>query len=278
MNSRRPVVIANTIRQKREAHEGCFLVVEGRDDRLFFEQFTDAAACHIQVAEGKEKVVEVIRILEDDNFPGVVGVIDADFDRIEGHKRGSTNLILLETHDLEALLIQSPALDRVLVEFGSREKIETFGRDIRETLIEAALPIGCLRLHSRRTELRLQFQGLKYASCVDLDSLTIDRQSLVQEVKNRSQLPELSSDELQQAIRVLEHSGQEPWQVCSGDDLVSILAVGLRKVLGTNSTVRNEELCRSLRLAYEASDFANSQLIGELQNWVERNPGFRILR
>ncbi len=280
MNSRRPVVIATTIRLKRSGHKGCFLVVEGRNDRLFFEQFTDRAACHIEVAEGKENVVEVIRILEDENFPGVVGVIDADFDRIEDYEWESRNLVLLETHDLEALLIRSPALDRVLIEFGSHEKIERFGHDIHDTLIAAALPIGCLRLHSRRTGLDLRFQGLRYASRVDLDSLAIDRRSLVQEVKNRSQRPELSSDELERAIRDIEHSGQDPWQICSGDDLVSILSIGLRKALGTNSAeaVRNEVLCRSLRLGYEASHFANSQLIGELRSWTERNPGFRMFR
>ena len=279
MNSRRPVAIATTIRLKRSGHKGCFLVVEGRNDRLFFEQLIDRAECHIEVAEGKENVVKVIRSLDDDNFSGVIGIIDADFDRIEGHEWESRNLVLLETHDLETLLIQSPALDRVLIEFGSYDKIKRFGHDIRSVLIASALPIGCLRLYSQRAGLDLTFQGLNYTSCVNLDSLAIDRQSLIQEVKNRSQRPELSSDELGRAIRYIEHSRQDPWQVCSGDDLISILSIGLRKALGTNPTkrVRNEELCRSLRLGYEASHFANSQLIEELQSWTERNPGFRIL-
>lgn len=280
MNTRRPVAIANAIRLKRSDHKGCFLVVEGRDDRLFFEQFTDHTTCHIVVAETKEKVVQIIQILDNTNFPGVVGIIDADFDRIEGHEWGSTNLIPLETHDLEALLIRSPALDRVLVEFGSHEKIEAFEHDIREALVASALPIGCLRLHSRRAGLNLKFQGLRYSSCVNSASLIIDRPTLVQEVKNRSQRPDLSSDELERAIQAIEQSIQEPWQMCTGDDLVSILAVGLTKALGTNSTtaVQSEVLRRSLRLAYEASDFANSQLVRELHSWIERNPGFRMFR
>ena len=279
MNSRRPVVIANAIRLKRSDHKGCFLVVEGRDDRLFFEQFADKATCRIVVAETKEKVVQVTQLLDDYNFPGVVGIMDADFDRIEGHESGSTNLILLETCDLEALLIRSTALDRVLIEFGSRKKIKAFGRDIRDALTAAALPIGCLRLHSRRDGQNLRFQGLRYSSCVNSTSLIINRQALIREVKNRSQRPDLSSDELEQAIQVIEHSVQEPWQLCTGDDLVSILAVGLTKALGTKSSteVSNEVLRRSLRLAYETSDFANSQLIRELQSWTKRNPGFQIL-
>ena len=38
---RSPNVRANAIRLKRQEHGGSFLVVEGRDDRLFFEQFVD---------------------------------------------------------------------------------------------------------------------------------------------------------------------------------------------------------------------------------------------
>ena len=38
---RSATVRANAIRLKRQEHGGSFLVVEGRDDRLFFEQFVD---------------------------------------------------------------------------------------------------------------------------------------------------------------------------------------------------------------------------------------------
>ena len=36
--------------------------------------------CNLIVAEGKCSVLEVIRILDDDNFAGVLGVVDPDFD------------------------------------------------------------------------------------------------------------------------------------------------------------------------------------------------------
>ena len=279
MIRRRPVVIANEIRMKRSQLQGSFLVVEGRDDRLFCERFVDTSV-NIVVAEGKEDVSEVIRILDDDHFPGVVGMVDADFDLIEGSEWASANIIFSDTHDLETMLIRSSALDRVLVEFGSREKIESFGRDIRDALIAAAIPIGCLRLHSQQTELNLRFQGLNYSACVNQQSLEINCAALIGAVKNRSQRPELLSDELDAAIRTLESLGYDPWQLCSGDDLVSILAVGLRRTLGTNSTgtVSDEVLRRSLRLAYHDNEFSNSQLAVRFREWEVLNPGYRILR
>lgn len=279
MIRRRPVVIANEIRMKRSQLQGSFLVVEGRDDRLFCERFVDASV-NIVVAEGKEDVGEVIRILDEDRFPGVVGLVDADFDRIEGNEWPSANIILSDTHDLETMLILSSAFDRVLVEFGSREKIEAFGRDVREALITAAIPIGCLRLHSQQTELNLRFQGLSYSTCVNQQSLEINSAALIDAVKNRSQRPELSFDELDAAIQTLKALEYDPWQICSGDDLVSILAVGLRRALGTNSaaSVNDEVLRRSLRLAYHDNEFSNSQLAAVFREWEVRNPGYQILR
>jgi hypothetical protein len=178
------------------------------------------------------------------------------------------------------MLIRSSALDRVLVEFGSREKIESFGRDIRDVLIAAAIPIGCLRLHSKQTELSLRFQGLNYSNCINEPSLEINCSALIDAVKNRSQRPELSSDELDIAIRTLESLEYDPWQICSGHDLVWILSVGLRRILGTNSAaaVSDEVLRRSLRLAYHDNEFSNSQLAARFREWEVRNPGYRILR
>lgn len=197
---------ANAIRQTRQEHAGCFLVVEGRDDRLFFEQFVDCQDCWVIVEGGKQNVVDVVSILEDDGFPGVVGVVDADFDHFEGISQASDNIIVLETVDLEALLIRSTALDRVLVELGSVDKIAKFGASVREALLAAALPIGCLRLHSLRVGLSLTFQGLRYGGCIEVATLVLDVFGLIQEVENRTRRFDLQRDHLAREIDIIQES------------------------------------------------------------------------
>ena len=139
---RSAVVIANEIRLRRSQHRGTFVIVEGRDDRLFYERFFDLQQCKFIVADGKAKVCEVIRILDADSFRGVLGIVDADFDLLEEIPVSSLNVIQGDCHDLEATLVRSPALDRVLREFGSEDKIQRFvanaGRDIRHVLLTAA--------------------------------------------------------------------------------------------------------------------------------------------
>jgi len=278
MISRRPVFIATEIKMKRSQYRGTFLIVEGRDDKVFCRRFVDPSSCAVIVAEDKERVCEVIRILDQDQFAGVVGLVDADFDHIEGRATISPNLFPTELHDLECVQIRSGALDAVLAEFGSLEKLLRFGPDVRPALLEAACMIGYLRLHSQRCRLGLRFDGLRYSRCIDSDSLGIDAKALVQEVKNRAERPEISDDTLLQAIEDIQALGYDPWQLCNGTDLLAILSLGLRRALGTNSTttVTIEQLRQILRAAFGHTEFAATDLRRRLQRWEAKNPQFRI--
>src|SRR6267142_3183576 len=184
------VDIANDIRLRRSQHRGTFVIVEGSNDRLLYERFFDVQQCKFVVAEGKEKVCEVIRILDAGGFRGVLGIVDADFDLLDEIPASSLNVIRGDCHDLEAMLVRSPALDRVLREFGSEGKIQRFvaqaGAEIRHVLLTAATPLGYLRWHSLRSDLRLRFDGLLFPRFVDMARLTVDRAQLITTVKNHS--------------------------------------------------------------------------------------------
>lgn len=276
---RSPEILANSIRLKRQVDNKCFLVVEGRDDRKFFEHFVDETACSVTVANGKPNVTEVIARLENDQFPGIIGVVDADLDHIEGYQSLSDNLIILETADLEALLIRSSALDRVLVELGSRDKITRFRVNVREVLVTAAVWIAYLRLHSIRDSLSLRFKGIKYKECIIDKTLSINPEALVQGVLNRSQLHGHSCMDIVAALRLIHESKIDPWLICYGKDMIGILSVGLRKTLGSNNAndVTPEIINRELRLAFDWDDMNRSEFGQNLRAWSKRNPGYWIL-
>ena len=276
---RNPTQKANEIRLKRQLHKGCFVVVEGRDDRLFFKQFVDNSDCSITVANGKEFVIEVISILESESFPGIIGIVDADLDHILGNLSSIDNLVVLETVDLEALLIGSSALDRVLSEWGSAEKIAAFGKDVRETLLTSTVWIGCLRLYSHRDELDLKLQGIRYRSFLD-GELLIDVDRFVQEVLNRSQRPDLSKAGIVEELGSIHRSIENVWLICYGKDMVEILAFGLRSIIGTNNAtdVSTDRIMSGLRLSFHRDDMDNSKLGQELYDWEARNKNYRVLK
>lgn len=278
MIGRSAIAKANAIRLKRQIHKGCFLVVEGRDDRLFFEQFADSS-CWVITGGGKADVIDVVKVLEADRVPGIVGIVDADFDHVEGHQSPSSNVIVLETVDLEALLVRSAALERVMVELGSKDKVARFNRDVRDELVAGAAWVGCLRLHSLRAELQLKFGGIKYQRFVGKTSLTIDIPFLVQEVLNRSGRHDVVYGDLERAMLSIHETVDDYWSICYGADMVEILAIGLRKALGTHSAgaVKPAIVRRCLRLAFQWSDLVGSGLDRDLREWAGRNAGFVIL-
>ncbi len=264
----------------RKQFSGTFLIVEGRDDRLFMDQYISATTCKIEVANGKNNVCDVIDILDNDGFDGALGLIDADLDRICGTQHRSGNLVIPECHDLMTMLVCSPALDRTVREFGSRPKLEAFDEILLDALIDRALLIGYLRLFSKMEGLNLRFDGLNYSTWIDRLTFAPDTAKLIRAVKNHSQGHDLSSRTLEEGMRELYTAGLDPLEVCNGTDLVEILSIGLRKLLGNNSAqkVKPEALKASLRLAFSEQDFRLTGLKRDIEKWQDNTAGYQVMR
>ena len=275
------IEIATEIRMRRtsESFEGTFVIVEGRSDKLIYEELFDEANCTFIVSNGKEKAMGAIEILDEDNFQGALAIIDADFSRLEGQAISSLNIILTDEHDLETMLIKSPAFDKLIKELGSENKIEQFNQDIREFLLSEGKKLGYLRWLSLKKDLCLKFEDLSFKKFVDTVSLKIDDKKLVTTVKNHSQKQELSELDILNSLEGLRDNAHDPWQVCCGHDLIGIISIGLTKAWGTKNTheVQLELLQRELRLAYEKSYFLNTQLYLSLQEWEKNNISYKIL-
>ncbi len=262
-----------------------FLIVEGDTDNKFYASFVDKNRCQIIVAFNKSLVIQVISILERETFPGALAIVDADFDILESNPPSSSNVVLTDTHDLETMIIRSPAFEKVLGEFGSEEKIhqitQKIGKDIRTLLLECGTPLGYLRWVSLRENLSLAFEDLNFSKFISRDSLTIDRHELIQAVKNKSQRPDISEARLKASIQDLQNDAHNAWYVCCGHDLIRILSRGLHGAFsrGKNDTrdASPDILEISLRLAFEHSHFYKTHLYLSVQNWERANAPYVIL-
>ena len=231
------------------------------------------------MAEGKENVCRVITILDEDNFDGALGIVDADFDRIEGSLDRGPNLVMPECHDLIAMLVCSPALDRTLVEFGSRPKLESFGENVLQALIDRAPATWISASVFPEGRIDTTFRGLDYSAWIDRPSFIANTHKLIEEVKNISQRHDLSSSVLAAGVEDLHSSKYDPREMCSGTDLIEILSIGLRGALGNNNAgqVNLERLKSSLRLAYSEQHFWMSSLCKNIKNWQDAKTLFQVL-
>ncbi|MEH1765220.1 DUF4435 domain-containing protein [Nostoc sp.] len=276
--------VANQIRLRRSTYTGTFLLVEGSSDKTFYQRFVDQLVCELVETSGKpsskQRAIDILKILEQSNFQGVLAIVDADFDRLETLLYTSPNLLRTDSHDLETILINSPAFNKVVAEFGSEEKIAQFNPDIRLVLLENGISVGYLLWVSKCEGLNLTFDGIKFSKFIDEQTLQIDELKLIQEVKNKSQAYSLRDEDLQKQLKSQKSNNYDPWQMCCGHDLVEILSIGLRKVLGSNKAtdVEPNSLERSLRLAYEEIYFRQTQLYLDIRTWEINNQPFRVLQ
>ena len=141
-----PERTATSIRMIRSERTCSCLLLEGADDHRMYRKFVDDKRCEIFTAFGKEKVLTILNTLENENLPGILAIVDADFDMIEDKPPASPNIFFTDTHDLETMILKSPALEHFFYEHGSKEKIETLlkkrnKKDIRDILLETVMPI-----------------------------------------------------------------------------------------------------------------------------------------
>ncbi|WP_265274377.1 DUF4435 domain-containing protein [Nostoc sp. KVJ3] len=163
--------VANQIRLRRSTYTGTFLLVEGSSDKTFYKRFVDQLVCELVETSGKQRAIEILKILEQSNFQGVLAIVDADFDRFETLLYTSPNLLCTDSHDLETMLINSPAFNKVLAEFGSEKKIAQFTQDVRLVLIKNAMSVGYLLWISKCDGLNLTFEGITFSKFINEQTL-----------------------------------------------------------------------------------------------------------
>lgn len=276
----KPHDIANDVRLRRTQHSGSFLLVEGADDGRLYERFIDRSRCQLIVAHCKENVEGAICQLDSTNVAGVVGIVDCDFDVLSGRDLPNQNVVRGDCHDLEAECVRSPAFEAVRIEYTSSDKLSKFetrhGKSLKNCLLEAAAYVGCLRWHSLKQGLNLEFEGVQFSRFVDRHTLILDLGLLVRELKNNSQNPALPDQELIAAVTP-ETRSQDPWHICCGPDIVELLTLALRSAVGSQQNLTSDEVTRSLRLAYSDQHFFESGLCARIMDWEVRT-GFKVLK
>ncbi len=275
--------LANTIRMWRNQYDGSFFLVEGTSDEVFFRFIVDHEACRILIGHGKHNVVDAIRILNGDGFDGALGVVDADFARIERQSEPGENLFMTEHHDLECLLCASPSLDRVVAEFGSAERVEAYtamhGPLLGTVLARNAMPIGALLFISLGQDLGFDFEDLAFGKFVDPGTLQVNVRAMVKVVLDKSRKHDIDAQSLVPRIEECCQGVNDPWQISRGHDMICLLSIGLEKALGAKARQRiaPKVLERALRLAYHVVDFRDTTLYLQIVGWESLHTPYKIL-
>lgn len=280
-----PSSIANSIRMKRSQYRGTFLLVEGFTDYKVYNRIIREEQCYIQVCFSKQTALEVLEILTKDNFQGVLAILDTDYWAFEQYTHVSNaKYYLTDDHDLECMILNSPALNKVLTEYGSKDKLQAIeqlrGMKIKDILICCALPIGYLRWLSLKYKYHLKFEELKFSQFIEND-LNISIEKLVTTVLDKSNRFDLKSNikNIENDINKLLNNHKMEYYICCGHDICEILSYALKQIIGTHgsSKINTNLIETSLRLAYEKEYFLNTHLYLSLCRWEDENNEYKVV-
>jgi hypothetical protein len=87
----------------------------------------------------------------------------------------------------------------------------------------------------------------------------------------------ITKEELGERLKEQKAFSHNPWQVCCGHDLVEILSIALRKLIGSQNR-DSKELEKNLRLAYEDTYFCKTQIYVSIRSWETNHPDAKVLR
>ncbi|WP_440953162.1 DUF4435 domain-containing protein [Methanococcoides sp. FTZ1] len=274
--------IANSARMMRTQYRGTIMIIEGSTDMRLYKRFVDDRKCRLIPANGKENAIKVVEILERSGFEGILTIVDADFWRLDNIDFEQRNVLVTDTHDLETMIIASEALDRLLEEFAAPFKLQKMRTPVRELLLEAAMPIGLFRWlsSSSKDKLSLRFKDIHFDNFMEVFPLSVNIKYMIREVKENSHEYSLNEKKVKNEIITLLKEEHDPWQACSGHDMVEILAYGLREVFGNSDSryVTEGIIDRSLRLSYDITMFRDTELYRSIQEWEDENPAFTVLQ
>ncbi|MBX3248938.1 MAG: DUF4435 domain-containing protein [Myxococcales bacterium] len=270
--------VAVEVKMMRSGFGGAILVVEAGADKRFFDRLIDDK-CRVLCAHGRDNVVEALENLSSDG--GCLGFIDADFDRVNGESAHSNhNVVSSDFHDVEMMMFMSPALDNLLREYGSENKIGKIGGvdEVRERVLAESAKLAKMRYLSLKNVWGLKFRGMDYKKFTDRRTLVVNCRSAAEYIVRFSSSPAVEPGALDHESSRVDLDCHLA-DLCCGHDVTSILGIGICYLLGSqaSSVGCHESVERLLRLLYESCYFPLTDAFARIREW-EASSGRVVLR
>lgn len=261
-----PVNACSLARQMFVSRKVRTIVVEGDNDRRFFEQWP--STCKFHVCNGKDLVVSVYKHYRKHykNDAGFMWfVVDIDFNEILGELIEDDCFMYnslcsdFSYNDMEVFLVNTPAFEKVLSNFDI--DMEEAGC-IRAKLRDASAILGSFRVSDfliRRDNClsRSVLNGLEVRGYFNEKRLLVDPELIDRAIRGSSGYGGLYSEDLINKARELRKIYSNSWSLSRGHDVTEMLRLFLEARKKRLDIVSLEMM---LRMACEKSYFEYSSV------------------
>ena len=266
-----------------------YLVVEGESDKKLFNRFLNLSVCRaITICDesddnrGSNKE-EIINFFTDRTrkTPGVLGIVDADFDHINGRNGLPDNIILTDYHDIEMVIFKSqPDLSSLYSEIADLYLVQEYEKNTRiiiDSVIAIAYELGLLRLVCSKypKENCPSTKGTHYWECIN-ESFRINMDEVINRIIRGSIGKRIYKTDLENAIASEKGHKHDMYQVCCGHDVTEILAYCFSddsKLLdcGKKGCQSRSKIESVLRVAYKPESFKTTDMYKRILEWQKLN-------
>jgi hypothetical protein len=272
--------IAAEVRMERQTHKGAFLLVEGATDIKRFERVVSEGPCSFVNCFGKPNAKEAIERLYDDGFPGVLGMIDADFDRLLSREIDHEGIVVSGTHDFDLDAATTSMFERYLNEVADQSKIAAAGgaRDLMANLLMAIKPLTAMRFANEKHQLGYSLSKLGIEEFFDGRAVNVD--AMVDAVSWGAFSGAAEKAALKAHIAHYAGSNIDLQQATCGHDFCAALGIALRDVAGARRPPQTwqSEVEMHFRLAFDLGHFRETHAYVAVTSWEGENAPYRILR
>jgi len=267
--------IATEIRMRCNSSTGPFLLVEGNSDVIFFRMHTKISIDNIIPTFGSKILIQAMTILQKEETRKVLGVIDLDYRWVIPCPSIPNNVFITDSHDLETMMFNSPAFEKVLRQKSSAHKVRAYpngSRGIKGKILKLSQPIGCLRFFSELKTKNYSFENLNCEKFIQRKNLSFSDKKFVSHLRgihpnNKSITESILRLGIAEAkkMSILSY----PSRLCCGHDIMEIMAIGLKSMWGSYSgtKVSRDLIEESFMLAYSHQMFSSSFLFKKIDKW-----------
>jgi len=150
LESQTPFTIANSVSLIRSTGRIPVVLVEGDDDtRLYRKFFLRPPHVRVLFCGGKPRLLNTLGILTERGVDGVVGICDADFDRV-ARVQVPENVVLTDHRDAEVTVLFSDSFENVHSELlaGASDGGAMGHAAMRDDIVRRATPVALLRVQN----------------------------------------------------------------------------------------------------------------------------------
>jgi uncharacterized protein DUF4435 len=258
------------------------VLVEGKDDKKLLQNyFADSVVILFPKGNtnNKGEVISSINFISSNpkhqhKKSRVLGIIDADFNRIQHKVLDYSNLLYTDKHDMDAQIFASKALKKFFnICFYENDSInsEHFIRTVRTRCVDIAKEFGFYKL----TLEKLKLQRIKREISIDQvinSKFHIDLGLLIIKLSHLEGIGLISSAQVKLIVKTMDEikskalkENHDPYQYANGHDLLIVLS---KFILHNKFKLKKEHLGKELLTLFKKDPKSRMDFIKELENYL----------